>query len=180
MTKKDFTNSTYVVIADFGCGEAKLAEKIACDSSASTRQKKFVVHSLDLVSNGNPRITPCDMANTPLKTASVDIGVFCLSLMGTNVADFVREAYRVIKPNGFLKIAEVRSRFEEGSNNMKTICHDESLLQRFLDSMLQLGFRCTSKNQSNVMFIILEFCKMNQEPDPNVTFSLKPCIYKRR
>ncbi len=32
--------------------------------------------------------------------------------MGTNVADFVRESWRVLKFNGVLRVAEVRSRFE--------------------------------------------------------------------
>jgi ribosomal RNA-processing protein 8 len=58
------------------------------------------------------------MANTPLNTASIDIGMFCLSLMGINVANLIRDAYRVLKPTGILKIVEVRSRFEQGSNIM--------------------------------------------------------------
>ena len=33
----------------------------------------------------------------PLKPASVDVVVFCLSLMGTNLVDFLREAHRVLK-----------------------------------------------------------------------------------
>lgn len=33
----------------------------------------------------------------PLRDASVDIAVFCLSLMGTNLADFLAEANRVLK-----------------------------------------------------------------------------------
>jgi hypothetical protein len=35
--------------------------------------------------------------------------------MGTNVADFVRESWRVLKFNGVLRVAEVRSRFETAS-----------------------------------------------------------------
>ncbi len=34
---------------------------------------------------------------TPLKNMSVDIVVFCLSLMGTNYEQFLREANRVLK-----------------------------------------------------------------------------------
>ena len=33
----------------------------------------------------------------PLTSASVDVAVFCLSLMGTNLVDFLREAHRVLK-----------------------------------------------------------------------------------
>jgi ubiquinone/menaquinone biosynthesis C-methylase UbiE len=43
----------------------------------------------------------------------LDIGVFSLSLMGTNYVDFLREANRVIKPGGKLFIAEVTSRFAD-------------------------------------------------------------------
>ncbi len=34
----------------------------------------------------------------PLASASVDVAVFCLSLMGTNMTDFLMEAHRVLKP----------------------------------------------------------------------------------
>ena len=176
--------SSPLIVADFGCGEATLAEKLLQIShkKKNTSPPSFVIHSLDLVSNGNPLITACDMAHTPLTTASVDIGVFCLSLMGTNVADFIREAYRVLKPKGILKIAEVRSRFEEGSNNVKTKRHDQSILDQFMESMQQLGFRSTSINQNkSLMFLLLDFIKMDtQIPDPHLVVNLKPCIYKRR
>lgn len=33
----------------------------------------------------------------PLSPASVDVAVFCLSLMGTNLVDFLTEAHRVLK-----------------------------------------------------------------------------------
>ena len=33
----------------------------------------------------------------PLEDDSVDIAVFCLALMGTNVTDFITEANRVLK-----------------------------------------------------------------------------------
>lgn len=38
----------------------------------------------------------------PISSASVDVAVFCLSLMGTNLVDFLREAHRVLKP-GYVK-----------------------------------------------------------------------------
>lgn len=34
----------------------------------------------------------------PLEDESVDVAVFCLSLMGTNIRDFLEEANRVLKP----------------------------------------------------------------------------------
>lgn len=90
------------VIADMGCGDARLA------SSVSNK-----VHSFDLVaSNPGVPVVACDIAHVPLQDCSVDIVVFCLSLMGTNVYDFIREAYRILRPQGLIRIAEVRSRFE--------------------------------------------------------------------
>lgn len=73
------------VIVDMGCGDAKL--------SKSVPQK---VHSFDLVA-GDPCVTACDMAKVPLPDGSADIVVFCLSLMGTNLNDYLLEANRILK-----------------------------------------------------------------------------------
>lgn len=40
----------------------------------------------------------------PLPSASVDVVVFCLSLMGTNMMDFIREARRLLVDNGIIKV----------------------------------------------------------------------------
>jgi ribosomal RNA-processing protein 8 len=118
------------VIADFGCGDAKLAERLLAlrmgrdgkslaQASAKTTSKgdtcPFEIFSFDLVSGGNPLVTPADMSDVPLPDEGVDVAVYSLALMGTNVADFVREAWRVLRFNGVLRIAEVRSRFETAS-----------------------------------------------------------------
>ena len=186
-----------LVVADFGCGDAKLGKELGGQGNQKTKKQKkengdnnggFKVHSFDLVANGNPLITPCDMANVPLDDGVVDIAVFCLALMGTNIADFIREAHRVLKSDGVIKIAEVRSRFEAtadsedghgggGGGKKKT---DDSLLNEFIDTMDELGFECTQKDRSNRMFILMEFAKTGEKPSPEATFTAKPCIYKRR
>lgn len=252
------------VVADFGCGDAKLAKELLAirtdtvvgndvnsaqernndnnNNKKDNRKKKnnkqgknkitrneeeeekycpFEVHSFDLVSNGNPLVTACDMANVPLPVSSVDVGVFCLALMGTNIADFIREAHRVLRPDGILKIAEVRSRFEssmtgiisegddeQGGDGSRKYYRDDyvlgskekrkhkqqqqgqsglhgnrsgvSLLTEFLCVMEKLGFVCTKKDQSNKMFILMEFEKNGNTPSKEATFTAKPCIYKRR
>ena len=49
----------------------------------------------------------------------MDAGVFCLSLMGTNFPEFLREANRVLKRDGKLFVAEVLSRFSDKNGDCK-------------------------------------------------------------
>lgn len=80
------------------------------------------VYSFDLVSR-NPRVTACDMASVPLKDSSVHVVVFCLSLMGTNLADFLREAHRVLAPGGLLKASSRRARgYSRRSSKNTDLC----------------------------------------------------------
>eukprot|EP01084_Bolivina_argentea_P181682 313749_1 len=151
------------IVADFGCGEAEL--------SASILNKCF---SFDLSSGGNDRIIACDMAHVPLPDLSVDIVVFCLSLMGTNLMDFVAEAWRVLQHRGRMKVAEVRSRFEGKESG------GGGGLKSFLCAMSQAGFDCRRCEKSNKMFVMIEFRKSSRKPDPNAMFKAKPCVYKRR
>ncbi|XP_062872573.1 uncharacterized protein rrp8 [Trichomycterus rosablanca] len=73
-----------LVVADFGCGDCKIARSV-----------KNKVHCFDLAPVCD-LVTVCDMANVLLPDSSVDIAVFCLSLMGTNLTDFLAEANRVL------------------------------------------------------------------------------------
>ncbi|NWX25071.1 RRP8 protein, partial [Aegotheles bennettii] len=75
-----------LVVVDLGCGDCRLA--------SSVRNK---VHCFDLVPL-SPRVTVCDMAEVPLEAESVDVAVFCLALMGTNLQEILEEANRVLKP----------------------------------------------------------------------------------
>lgn len=78
-----------LVIADMGCGEAKLAATLASNTTS--------VHSFDLVA-ANEHVTACDIAHVPLHMDSVHAVVFSLSLMGTNYMDFIEEGARILKP----------------------------------------------------------------------------------
>ncbi|KAG5176320.1 methyltransferase-domain-containing protein [Tribonema minus] len=146
------------VIADFGCGEARLAQTVPNRC-----------HSFDLCAP-NAHVTACDMAHVPLPDASVHIAVFCLSLMGTNLADFVREARRVLKPGGLVKVAEVRSRFEGAPGG----------LNAFLGVMRRLGFDQRQCDNTSTMFVMMEFKKASRAPEADVEFTAKACVYKRR
>ena len=146
------------VIADLGCGDARLATSVPNN-----------VHSFDLVSKST-LVTACDISRVPLKDKSVDIVVFCLSLMGTNIIDFLREAYRILRPNGILKIAEVRSRFEGEREGIK----------KFIKVLKRASFKCTDKDFDNKMFFMLECVKGDTPPMFREENSAKACLYKKR
>ncbi|VDL83799.1 unnamed protein product [Nippostrongylus brasiliensis] len=144
-------------VYDMGCGEAKLAAALS-----GTHE----VHSFDLVAV-NDKVTACDMAHLPVEDSSADIVVFCLSLMGTNLSDFIKEARRVLKSGGTMKIAEVVSRFV----NVKLFC----------TAICKMGFQQTEKKFLNDYFIMLEFKKIDAvENKRPFGLKLKPCLYKKR
>uniref|UniRef100_A0A453NZS7 Ribosomal RNA-processing protein 8 n=2 Tax=Aegilops tauschii subsp. strangulata TaxID=200361 RepID=A0A453NZS7_AEGTS len=113
-------------VADFGCGNAAVAKNV-----------KNKVFSIDLVSD-DPSVIACDMAHTPLEPSSVDVAIFCLSLMGTNFPSYLQEANRVLKPSGWLLIAEVRSRLDPNTGGADP--------DKFSEAISQLGFSLVSKS----------------------------------
>lgn len=153
-----------LVVADFGCGNACLAKSV-----------KNKVFSIDLVAH-NPSVIACDMANTPLLSVSVDVSVFCLSLMGTNFPNFLCEANRVLKPSGWLLIAEVKSRLDPNNNGADPT--------KFCKAVEKLGFSSVSKDFSNKMFVLFYFKKKEKVSRTSIKDiewpELKPCMYKRR
>ncbi|KAI4338847.1 hypothetical protein MLD38_023855 [Melastoma candidum] len=155
--------SPSLVVADFGCGDARLAKSV-----------KNKVFSFDLVSN-DPDVIACDMSKTGLDCACVDVAVFCLSLMGTNYQNYLIEAHRVLKSGGWLLIAEVKSRMDP-----KTGGADPEI---FVKAVCDLGFTSALKDFSNKMFVLFHFNKRdgkNLKRKDIVWPELKPCIYKRR
>ena len=93
--RKDF------VVADLGCGENLLKLEIPDNK----------VLSFDHVSI-DPSVTSCDLSNIPLDSEEVDVAVFSLALMGSNYEDYLLEANRILKPMGFLFIAEQMGKWE--------------------------------------------------------------------
>ncbi|KAL3902684.1 MAG: hypothetical protein SGILL_010737, partial [Bacillariaceae sp.] len=181
------------VVADFGCGDAQLAKDLyevrrkGDSNNDENNECPFTVHSFDLVAP-NDLVTACDMANVPLPDKSVDVCGFCLSLKGTNLADFIREAHRVLKDAGRVKIAEVRSRIEyshsqkkqKGNSSQPSTTTSEGTLEEFVTVLSKLGFDCVKTDRSNTMFLLLELKKSGKKPDKKLKFTAKPCIYKRR
>lgn len=195
------------IVADMGCGEAELALQIndfTSKNEKKLRGKKIVVHSFDLAKY-NDRITVADIKNVPMKDDSCCVVVFALSLMGVNFLDFVKEAFRILKPNGELWIAEIKSRFKDQT------------LKEFVNIVEKLGFRhkltktLEEEGDLKEMFVRFEFFKpdertimemearlakrtkfietendkeedleLKRERQPESEWLLKPCIYKRR
>lgn len=97
------------MVGDFGCGQGHLTEGL---------KDVHTVHSFDHIAI-RPSIVSCDMSNTPLDDGALDAVVFSLSLMGSNLRDYISEAYRTLKLGGQLLIWHPadhhdRSRFVEG------------------------------------------------------------------
>ena len=82
--------------------------------------------------------------------------------MGTNLYEFIAEANRILKIGGFLKIAEVRSRFGN---------KEKSGVAKFIKGVASVGFYFNKKseinkialdpeNNPNSHFLFLEFKKI--------------------
>ncbi len=91
---------TDLIIGDFGCGRAKVRSALI---------DRHLVHSFDHVAI-SADVVACDMAHVPLDDETLNVAVFCLSLMGSNVTDYIREAYRTLVLDGWLHIYEPTAR----------------------------------------------------------------------
>jgi len=89
------------VVADMGCGENLLSKEVVNK-----------VHPFDYVAI-DKNVTACDMSSIPLKNQEIDAIVFCLSLMGSNYLDYIKEAFRVVKPYGNIFICEPKKKVEQ-------------------------------------------------------------------
>ncbi|KAJ7276269.1 methyltransferase-domain-containing protein, partial [Mycena haematopus] len=174
--------STYpakTIIADLGCGDAAMARSLI--------PKGLNVLSFDLVSDGAfvveadicdkiplPGSEPADGEKSDGKGQVVDVVVCALSLMGTNWTNCIREAWRILKHDGELKIAEVASRFTD--------------VEEFTKLVTSFGFKLKSKNHANTHFTLFEFGKVSRVGKTEKEWItilaqgkvLKPCEYKRR
>ncbi|OAF71164.1 Ribosomal RNA-processing protein 8 [Intoshia linei] len=153
-----------MVIADMGCGDAKLSLKFSNIAK---------VHSFDLIPINN-RVTACDISKTPLKNDSVDVVVFCLSLMSKKPENFLFESNRILKIGGKIFIAEVESRLPKLKSNKPNI-------NRFINNIQNYGFKENKiyRNTFDGYFVYLAFTKISKSTKM-VPLELTNCIYKKR
>lgn len=131
-----FKARPHMVIGDFGCGEALLAQEL--DNR---------VFSFDHIAI-NKNVVACDIAHVPLDDCSLDGAVFSLSLMGSNFIDYLREARRCLKLDGQLWIAEPSSRMQD----------DDA----FKDFLFRLGFD-VSRFEKKWKFTFVKALKSERE-----------------
>lgn len=108
------------IIADLGCGDARLAHTLTTSNEISSLNLKL--HSFDLHSPSK-HVTKADISSLPLADGSADVAIFCLALMGTNWISFIEEAYRILHWKGELWVAEIKSRFGRVDKKQKVVDH---------------------------------------------------------
>ena len=124
------------VIADFGCGKAKVYLHFKDN-------KRFKFHNFDHYAYQD-YITPKDISDTGLEDYSVDIVIMSLCLWGTNKEDYVKEAHRVLDNGGKLLMIETNGkRWAEGEKHAVK-------LYKLLETN---SFHIDKKNEGKFVFI---------------------------
>lgn len=128
------------VVGDFGCGEAFIAAEAG---------DKHTIHSFDHVAI-DQRVIACDITKVPLEDQTLDLAIFCLSLMGANFTDYVREAHRCLHIDGHLHIWEAASYFDD--------------IKKFAAALAKLGFDVTTPSVEGA-FVRIYAIKNGKKPD---------------
>ncbi|HXS60394.1 MAG TPA: methyltransferase domain-containing protein [Candidatus Sulfopaludibacter sp.] len=90
-------------IGDFGCGKAKIMEIFGIDRVASFDHVAI-----------NDKVIACNMRSVPIEDGSLDVVIFCLSLMGKNWHEYIKEANRCLMSTGTLLVSGTVNAIEEG------------------------------------------------------------------
>jgi hypothetical protein len=69
----------------------------------------------------NKHVTACDMADTGLPDGALDVAIFSLSLMGAEVVSYLTEAWRTLRLDGHLHIAEATRRFHGRTEEFQAV-----------------------------------------------------------
>jgi superfamily II DNA or RNA helicase len=137
-----------LIVGDFGCGEAIIAERMG---------SKHEVRSFDHVAV-NPTVTACDLAAVPMGDGELDVAIFCLSLMGSNFTDYLREAHRCLRLDGRLHIWESANYFDD--------------VDAFRAGLAKLGFDVTEP-QRHGAFICIRALKSTKTAMPGVVIPFR-------
>jgi hypothetical protein len=138
-----------LVVGDFGCGEALIAAAAA---------SRHTVHSFDHVAI-DARVIACDIAHVPLDDETLDLAIFCLSLMGANFTDYIREAHRCLRLDGMLHIWEPASYFDD--------------VKRFCRELESLGFDVMAPNDEGTFVRIYAVKDSRKKVDKNVVLPFR-------
>lgn len=134
-----------ITVGDFGCGEALVAAAL---------RDTHTIYSFDHVAI-NDDVIACDISAVPLEDETLDVAVFSLSLMGSNITDYIREAHRCLKLDGHLHIVEATSRWDRGDG--------QGGLEDFLQGLRQLGFDVVASEES-YKFTFIRALKAERDP----------------
>ncbi len=137
-----------LVVGDFGCGEALIAKAVS---------DRHQIHSFDHVAIDNS-VVACDLAKVPLENATLDVAIFCLSLMGANFTDYIREAHRCLRLDGWLHIWEPASYFED--------------VNAFCARLERLGFDVMAP-QTQGAFLRIYAVRNAKTPDPKLVLPFR-------
>lgn len=104
-------------VADLGCGENLLKKEI-----------DNLVYSFDHIAIDRS-VIQADISNVPMEANAVDVVVLSLAMMGKNSKEYLKEAYRILKPYGNIFISEPYKKWE----------NKESVL---INILTEVGFKC--------------------------------------
>lgn len=136
------------VVGDFGCGEALIATEAG---------DRHTIHSFDHVAI-DQRVIACDIAHVPLEDDTLDLAIFCLSLMGSNFTDYIREAHRCLHLDGHLHLWEAASYFDD--------------VKRFAAALAKLGFDVTTPSVEGA-FVRIYAIKNGKKPDAKLVLPFR-------
>ena len=170
-----------VKIVDIGAGEGILSStlhhyKCLLNSVENAKKVKHFpikptfkakVNAYDLYPV-NKFVETANAAKIPLPDDCCHCAVFCLSLMGTDYSDFLKESNRLVKINGFIIIAEVQSRLVDCKPKFVKAC------------CVAFGWKLL-KQVDESHFCVFLFQKVKADAFIDKPFpKLLPCLYKKR
>ena len=130
-----------MIIGDFGCGEAKISQEIG------SRVKNFDHVAID------PTVESCDMKSVPVEAGTLNVAVFCLSLMGKDWKDYLKEAARCLSLGGYLYITETTKSLIEKEDGKAP------RLDKLRDVIIENGFEILS-DYDRAQFTFIEARKL--------------------